>query len=115
MNIRQRARRGDEHADLPVPADFDAAGPGISTPEPLVSDEELEEIRWAGYDSAIADAVAHRDRALDAARERLDRATRAAYAEYGHALEAADATLAAARRAAMNAHELAQAGQPVPA
>jgi len=71
-----------------------------------VSDRELEDIRWAGYKTAMADADAHLERSLGGAAERLDKVTRGAYLEYGRDLERAFTTYAAARRAAMHAHEL---------
>ena len=133
MNGRQRGRRRevpDAEADLcPDPGkcqrgpdphawttdcELDEGWAELSRTEPaepLVSDEELEAIRWASYDAAMSDATAHRNQALDAAEARLDGTMRRAYQEYGRALDAAEAAFTAARRAAMNAHELAQAGQ----
>lgn len=124
MNGRQRGRRR-EPTDLPGPecssgSPRDSSNGGESTlnadragePEPvLVSDQELEAIRWASYDAAMSDANAHRHQALETASARLDSTMHRAYQEYGQALEAAEAAFTAARRAAMNAHELAQAGQ----
>lgn len=128
MNPRQRQRR-TEDVPGPVHGLVPGAGPGTSTDLPpgkfddvpgqmaidedlvLVSENELALIGWAGYDAAIAEAAEHRDRAIAAAAERLDKATRAAYADYGLAVDGAEKSFAAARRAAMNAHELAHAGQ----
>lgn len=110
MNGRQRQRRRSQAAGLEIITPAEAAAE-------LAADAELEqvplveehEVRWMGYDTAMEEATAHRDRMLDSAAARLDSTMTAAYRDYGKAVDAADAAFAAARRAAMNAHELAQA------
>lgn len=108
MNSRQRARRRENAASVAQAWAVPDAPLGVED-VPLVDDQEVEAIRWAGYDTAMADANAHREQMLDTARDRLDRVLIQAYREYGQAVDAADQAFAAARRAAMNAHELAQA------
>ena len=102
MNARQRARRGEL-------AYAESIAPAGEEPALLVTVEELQAAEWQAYDAAMTEAVAHRDRGLDAALERLLKVMQGAYLEYAQAVDRANATYDAARRAAMHAHELSEA------
>lgn len=103
MNPRQRGRRGD---DLPGPAEQADSVKSDGADERRAG--EPDEKPWAGYDLAIAEAIDRRDKALDAARERLNKVLCDAYADYGEDLKRIQDTFDAARAAAMKAHEAAQ-------
>lgn len=112
MNARQHVRRrltAQNASQMTGPGHDPGPRPGVDD-VPLVDEEELEAIRWAGYDTAMTDATEHKDRAIAAAADRLTKTMQGAYADYARAVDAAEKTFAAARRAAMNAHELAHAG-----
>lgn len=110
MSAGQARRAELEYSDAMAVGPGIAPGPGDCVP--LVPLAEAGAVRWAGYDTAMADAAAHRDQALAAASDRLGRAMQAAYTEWERDLQRADASFAAARRAAMNARELARQAAP---